>query len=330
MITDIDRHRILISKRSVFIGVHLWLLLLIAGVQAAHHPNDQRPNVLLIVTDDRPACLEAGLRINELTCHRDWLPTLIELCGLKQPPAVQLDGRSIAPLLQAKDDPWPDRMMFVQNQPDQPKLVQISHKPAGYPNYAVLTEQWRMVGGELYDHRTDPSQRQNVASDHPDVVSDLYAQYQQHFTDVFAEGKPYARFQLGGPENPTLMTVRDWHPVGEPPANRVIWKQEQLADNSIFIQGFWAVDVEQEGMYSIRLSRHPEDAPAAMGASVARLQIGDSVAEKRIAPEDETVTFEVLLPVGHARIQAWLEDATTGGRRGAYFVEVELKYETNP
>ena len=41
-----------------------------------------------------------------------------------------------------------------------------------------MTQRWRLVNGEeLYDIQTDPGQKTDVASDHPDIV-------QKHFDDI--------------------------------------------------------------------------------------------------------------------------------------------------
>ena len=50
-----------------------------------------------------------------------------------------------------------------------------------------------------------------------------------------SHGAAYTRFTLGADEdNPTTLTVRDWHPEKGP----VIWKKAQLAEDDRFINGF--------------------------------------------------------------------------------------------
>ena len=85
----------------------------------------------------------------DLTCI---YPTLLELCGL--PPNPSNDGLSIAP--QVSD---PKRALA------RPALMTY-----GFGNHAVRTDRWRYVRyadgtEELYDHKTDPHEWNNLAGD---------------------------------------------------------------------------------------------------------------------------------------------------------------------
>lgn len=269
-----------------------------------------------------PARFTAGRKVEQLTAHRDWLPTLIELCGLQAPAGEKFDGRSMAPLLDGNAKSWPERTLFVDRQTDQLEMGSPTAPTNAWslPQFAVLTEQWRLVNDELYDVAADPGQKHNIAAQHPDVVKDLFAAYQKHFSDVTGQSA-YTRFLIGAPEeNPTLFTVRDWHPT----EGRVIWKPEQLSDDTLFINGFWAVEVVRPGRYAIRLSRYPQDAEKAMGASEARLKFGDIEQTKTIAPDADAVTFEFELKEGPALLQTWLKDAASGRERGAYHISAGL------
>jgi len=80
----------------------------------------------------------------------DLYPTLIDLCGLD--PRVDLDGRSLTPLLKHPGAPW-----------TWPALTTF-----GRGNHAVRSQHWRYIvyadgSEELYDHRTDPHEFANLA-----------------------------------------------------------------------------------------------------------------------------------------------------------------------
>ena len=267
-----------------------------------------------------PQKLKAGGSIDKLTMHTDWLPTLTELCDLKKNKNLNWDGRSIASLLEGKSNDWKARSIFISKQADQLNLW----KPGGnnqskYPHFAVLSEKWRYVDGELYDIRADPSQTTDVAKQHPEVTQSLYAEYKQWFKDVADEGAPYNRFSLGAPEeNPTRFTTRDWHPTD----GGVIWKMPLVEDDTLFVNGFWAVDVQRSGRYEIRIARFPADAESPAKANQARIRIGNIDQTIELAPSAISATFKVNLKRGPAKLQTWFRDAKTGKERGAYHIKV--------
>lgn len=81
----------------------------------------------------------------------DIYPTLLELAGLDSP--QELDGRSLVPLLRNPDLPW------------RPTVTTY-----GRLNHAVRSESFRFIryadgSEELYDHRVDPMEWTNLASD---------------------------------------------------------------------------------------------------------------------------------------------------------------------
>ncbi|MCA8994482.1 MAG: arylsulfatase [Planctomycetaceae bacterium] len=273
-----------------------------------------------------PERFQAGRQVHHLTCHRDWLPTLIELCHLNPPRQIELDGVSLATLLSSDNEnpPWQDRTLFVQRQNDQPMLPKAETSGGKYPHYAVLTERWRMVDGELYDHELDPAQEKNLAREQPLVVAELYELFADHYGDVFADGLPPVPFRVGGEENPVRLTVRDWHPDDEMiNGYGIIWQQGQLSDDSLEINGSWDIDVTQAGRYTIRLSRFPADAPGPVGVTSIRLKVGKQLVEKNTDRTDRSATFELQLPAGQTQLQTWCIDTEHGLGRGTYFIEID-------
>lgn len=268
-----------------------------------------------------PGVLEAGKRIDRLTAHLDWLPTLIDLCELDTPPDVAFDGQSIRPLLMGDGDNWRERTLFVDRQADQLELWNPSVNPkAKYPSRAVLTERWRLVNAELYDIRADPSQTKNVASQYPEIMDTLSVKYADHFEDVTSHGGKLTPFIVGAPEeNPTRFTTRDWHHT----EGGVIWKMSLVEDDNLFVNGYWALDAQSAGRYELRISRYPRDKEKAMGAVEARIRIGDTSESLTLKPNETFATFQVQLERGPTILQTWLTDGKTKNQRGAYYVEVK-------
>jgi iduronate 2-sulfatase len=114
------------------------------------------------------------------TCVRtvelvDLYPTLAELCGLPAP--NYLGGKSLRPLLRNPKTDW-----------DKPAFTQVQR--GGFPGYTVRNERWRYTewdggkqGAQLYDHKADPRELQNLANDpkHAATVAELNKLIQQNW-----------------------------------------------------------------------------------------------------------------------------------------------------
>lgn len=267
-----------------------------------------------------PSRWKGGRSVEQLTAHIDWLPTLIELCGLTAPVGVKFDGRSLAPLLDGKAEDWPERILFEERQADVLKRWHPGQKPNVLPQFAAMNGRWRLVNGELYELSVDPGQTTDLASKHPDITKRLLAAHEEWFTDVTSHRGNYTRFVIGAAEeNPTVFTVRDWHPE----VGRVIWEAEQLTDDNLVINGFWAIEAIRAGRYAIQMSRFPLVAEKPMGVSEARIRLGDMTQSRPLKPTDDSVTFEMMLSTGPTLLRTWLKDAATGRERGAYFIRAE-------
>jgi len=254
--------------------------------------------------------IEAGRDINQISAHIDLLPTLIDLCNLKRPKGVSFDGASLSPLLLKKGDAWPDRTLFVDSQ-------RIEH-PRKWRKSAVMTQRWRLVNGKnLYDMEADPSQKKNVAAEHPDVVEKLRREYDGWWADVSKRFDEYCEIVIGSDrETPSRITCHDWH------GRSVPWNQGAIRKGPA-ANGFWAVEVEKDGRYEFRLRRWPlEVKDKDIEAVKARLKIADADEIIDIPDGASDATFTVQLKAGKTRMQTWLTNGN-GVSRGAYYVYVK-------
>jgi len=262
--------------------------------------------------------LSGGRDVDLLADHTDLAPTLIDLCNLKTPDAARFDGVSLAAVLTGKAKTLPDREIVIQ--------YRQSNRPPEKGKAAVLTERWRLIGGSaLYDIQADPGQKNNVAAKHPDVVARLRKAYVRWWAEVSPCFAEYNEIILGdAKENPTRLTCFDWHTVTP-------WNQRHILAGTQ-ANGFWAVEIAQDGKYEFALRRWPEEAAGpirgvvpggrAIAATEARLKIGELDVRKAVTPDLAAAKFEIELKSGKTKLQTWLIDPKSGQSRGAYYVAV--------
>ena len=273
-----------------------------------------------------------GLRpagdVDALTENQDLLPTLIDLCGLAKPSRATFDGANCAPLLRGRKSPELDgRMCVVQC------ALWDEYEHANKWAGAVLWNKWRLVRGEeLYDLRSDPGQKTNIAAQHPDVVAKMRTHYEQWWSKVEPLAHDFLPIHLGSKDEPlTVLTSHNW--VAPNTADQSMIRK---GDNR---SGPWHVLVERAGPYEILLRRWPEEAAVPLAAAAppykgklanypagkalpiikARLKIA-AIDETKATPSDDTVAFRVTLPAGPTTLQTWFFDAAGKDLCGAYYV----------
>ena len=278
-----------------------------------------------------------GRDISALTAHIDLLPTLVDLCGLRNP-GSHVDGRSWRPLLDGDGGAWTERSIVIDSQREE-KLVK-------WKDTAVMTQRWRLVNPtpqgnpnrlELYDIVKDPAQQQNIAVQQPDVVEVLKKEYEAWWQQVSADGDEYVRIVIGSEhESPTRLNCMDWHGAGSDLANN----QSQIRSGPIG-NGFWALDVDRAGRYRFELRRWPRevDLPinaeyhdakpnrektpgVSIGARQASIIIGNFNQMKPVLPGAKFVAFEVELEEGPTSLLTAFYDEVLS-ERGAYYVYAE-------
>lgn len=111
-----------------------------------------------------PALIRPGSVVSEDALNIDLAPTLLELAGV--PPSKQMDGRSLAPLLQGRKVPWRESFL-IEYYSDTvfPRVYKMGYK-------AVRTRRWTYIRyvdlegmDELYDLEADPFQMKNLIAD---------------------------------------------------------------------------------------------------------------------------------------------------------------------
>ena len=270
--------------------------------------------------------LEGGRDVTRLTANIDMLPTLAELCGLPLPAEAEIYGRSLVPLLRGEGTDWPDRVIVTDSQ-------RVEY-PIKWRQSSVMTDRWRLVNGtELYDIGADGEQRKDIAGEHADVVADLRAHYERWWETVSVKFDDDPAIVLGSDaEAVSVLTGHDWH--GE----QCPWSHGHIR-RGLVCNGYWVVDVAEEGDYDVELRRWPREDDRAMteglpgevtdwyhgGRAIplraARIRVGDREAAGPVESGAKGVTLRLRLPAGPAHLQTWLTDAD-GVEIGAYYVYV--------
>lgn len=116
-----------------------------------------------------PSVVPAGRVVDTPVINTDWLPTILDLCGLK--PTEPLDGISLAPLL--RGGPIPPRPLMWHF----PHYTNQGGRPAG----AIRDGDWKLVEHyednrvELFHLATDIGERTDLSTKEPARVNDLRA-----------------------------------------------------------------------------------------------------------------------------------------------------------
>ena len=272
-----------------------------------------------------PAGLESGEN-ETIISVLDAYPTLLDLCGLKMPNDVKVEGRSFKPYLTEPLDPEDDdRMLFFyyfspKNLDDRDKYL------------CVIWKNWRMLGeGQLYDVEKDRMQENDVSAEHPEVVQRMEAAFQAYHARGKELVREPVRFVLGGVGSPAIeITGQDMYWIPESKGGQP-FKQSAPRD-LIQAHGPYKVRMARDGKYKFTLSRYPlyTDMPMSIGGRKfkpdhairkARISIAGKTQEKPVAPEDTRAAFVLNLKAGDSDLDtALLGDGKDGI---AYFVTVE-------
>ena len=272
--------------------------------------------------------IEGGRDVNELTAHLDLLPTLIELCNLRKPSDVQLDGRSLGGLLQGRRTSWPPRILFAHHQ--ELPVPQI------YRYCSVLEDKWRLVIRsdkgespvmELFDLTTDPGQTKNLRGQHPQLFLRLLGAYHEWWKSLnpgFAMLNP---IYLGTPFQPEItVTPFEWHCADTGGWQENVWR-------ATLGNGFWAVDFARAGPYEFTLRRWPTgvhhpinggpDGSGTVAAAAAEIEIGQQKLRTQVLPDAEEVRFTITVPHGPARLATRWLGPNGDSRYGAFYVTIK-------
>ena len=283
--------------------------------------------------------------IEELTSYVDFMPTLLDLCGVDVPEGRTFHGESLRPLLEGHvDSHWNERVITTDTQ-------RIAH-PLKWRQSCVMKNTWRLMNKiELYNLAEDPGQTRDIAEQHPEIVAELQKAYEEWW-DVCAEQMgDDVPFFLGSAGQET--TVLRTHDMRNEQNHHGVWDQSQVRRGAP-AHGWWEIMVEEEGKYEFELRRWPEEAGhciqdgiegsdtgyyeegvqpgrgetsysggVALEIDTAGLDISGLPTQwVDVGPNDNSAVIRTHLPVGPRHVRAQFSSSHSGFYSAAYYVYV--------
>jgi len=160
----------------------------------------------------------SDLDIANPAANIDILPTLLDICGLEIPPAADLDGRSLLPLLEGESAAWEERTLYFE---------------------------W--VRGFTQPHSNiadDPFETNNICEAYPGIVDELALAFDEWYDEVIhdeALTRPPRIIAGSIHENPVLLSRQDWKGPKTVP-----WRSHDAI-------GYWDISFAREGLYDVKL-----------------------------------------------------------------------------
>lgn len=221
----------------------------------------------------------APREIPQIASAVDLLPTLLDLAGVDSPEGLELDGRSLRPLLEGEGASWPERPLYTHR---------FRNRDVGLTPGAVRTQRYRAVnegeGWELFDMHEDPGQTRDVSEEHPGLVERLARDYQAWFDDVTREGHERFPIPVGyAQENPVALPATQADFEGGPTFKQGRgWANDWLTEwTSTDGTVAWDLDVVEAGEYAVSVEfLCPEDEA---GARV-RVSAGSETGVEGVVP----------------------------------------------
>ena len=270
-----------------------------------------------------PGKIPKGVKYTNLAAHIDVMPTLLEACNVPIPKSLKLDGISLLPLLTNKLKSIPEREIFIQGHAgSEPykyfhftvrgqryKLISPNDDPYGNiirPGIAEADMKKLLASLELYDIEKDPSEIENIAKQHPDIVKNMLSHYETWFDQAMKDrGSDWPqRIYIGTKFQPIVQLSRfDWGGQGS------IGEQSRR-------MGYWEV-FSSPGKYTITL-RYSK----ATKSGFAYLKYRGIEKKIAISVGDTLAKFDAIeLPEGPGKFEAFIKSDDQD--IGVQYVDVE-------
>lgn len=251
--------------------------------------------------------IDGGRDVADAVAHVDLIPTLAELCGLRLPKSLDLDGIDFSPVLRADGGTLEDRTIFVHSRQDW-------RPPLDIEDTCIVKDKWRLVNGKkLYDVEKDPAQKKDLAAQYPELVQSLLRQNEAFLAKakLNPQYNEFPAFVIGNEaQREVKLTIQ--HAIGEAPG---FWKCEQVAAGLESENNRHSLEIDRAGKYLIECRRWPKECSGpilgvprenpknwftyeTISPKKVRIEIANQIIEKPVGASDEAVSFTVTLDKG--------------------------------
>ncbi|MCJ8329718.1 MAG: arylsulfatase [Lentisphaeria bacterium] len=256
--------------------------------------------------DIKGTLYEGGIRVPVLMRHKnlkansttrfptspiDYLPTILDICGIETELKNPIDGLNLKPWLDDEQHPVPEREIYMQ--------WHRGDRPVRYKNAAVIEADYKYYAAgedELYKLAEDPHEERNLAQTEPEKLAELKAKYDSWFNDVGA---------TRGTQTYDAIPIH----IGteHEPLSRLTLNDARLKENEGWLRDdlsvYWAIKNCSTDAYEITV-RFKKNVPS----GTIRFSFQDVHLEKKISSETEFTVFEeIRLPIATGPIEAYLE-----------------------
>lgn len=233
--------------------------------------------------------IKMNAKSNDLIAHVDLLPTLAALVNIPYTPKKPLDGKSMAANLKG-EKLGADRMLVVDTQRNQ--------LPEKGKNPCVMQGEWRLVNGtELYNTIDDPGQQNDIAAKHPERVQKMEKFYNEWWASLASDIR-YAEIPIGDDKaNPALITIHDMHTPDNLP-----WNQVQIRKGEANPNGYYSINVVEDGTYQFKLYRYAPESGLALNTSTPQIVSTPYIDE---LPEGRILSpVKALVEIGETSVES--------------------------
>lgn len=298
------------------------------GTKGSHYDGGHKVPFFMSWPDGN---IQRETKSNDLVSHVDLLPTLADLVDIPFTAKKPLDGKSMLATLKGEKTDT-ERMLVVDTQRNQ--LPEKGKSPA------VMQGEWRLVNGsELYNTLEDVGQENDISELHPERVKKMQDFYDDWWESILPDIR-YAEIPIGDEAaNPVLITIHDMHT-----SDNIPWNQVQIRNGEANPDGYYSVNIVEDGKYQFKLFRYSPESGLALNASPqeisgtpyvsalpegkiisperALVEIGATKAESAGDGNDNFILVKTKLSKGSYELKSKfiLQDGTT---IPSYYTEIE-------